>query len=215
MHTQHAVAPSIPLDDPRREVIIRHARQSFLVQGYAATRMESIAREAAVSTATLYLCYPSKAELFSAVMTAASVDLSQHLSLMKEYSGSARMRLSKMMGDYALFLSDPEVRSILRVLVAEQPVFPHLSKGSIERGRLAFGAPLISHLEDLKALGELVFDKASWAAGQLMGMIEHTMLIAPLAAGIISPSTRTPEDVAADAVETFLARYGVKGSKAV
>ena len=50
-------------------------------------------------------------------------------------------------------------------------------------------------------------DHPSWAAGQLMGMIEHPVFCVPLVTGDEVFAERPPAQVAADAVETFLARY--------
>ena len=60
------------LDDPRRAAIVRQARLHFISEGYAGTRMEPIARESGVSTATLYAFFDSKAVLFEAVIDNAS-----------------------------------------------------------------------------------------------------------------------------------------------
>jgi hypothetical protein len=52
-----------------------------------------------------------------------------------------------------------------------------------DRGRSDFGRPLMTALIELRASGELVIDKPSWAAGQLMGMIEHPIFFMPLVTG--------------------------------
>lgn len=61
-------APVHDLDDPRRAAIVRQARLHFINEGYSGTRMEPIARESGVSTATLYAFFDSKAALFEAVI---------------------------------------------------------------------------------------------------------------------------------------------------
>ena len=63
-------------------------------------------------------------------------------------------------------------------------------------------------LRELEADGELRIDKPSWAAGQLMGMIEHPVFFMPLITGDEVQTTRTTDQIVTDAVETFLARYG-------
>ena len=61
-----ARALTAPKADPRRDNIVREARRRFMSEGYAATRIEPIARATSVSTATLYGYFPSKADLFAA-----------------------------------------------------------------------------------------------------------------------------------------------------
>lgn len=194
-------------NDPRRGNIIREARRHFMSEGYASTRIEPIARAAAVSTATLYGYFPSKADLFAAVIADASNDFSEQMKSVRCDEGDARTRLIRFAAAYAAFMGDPFVRSVFRLVMAERPRFRDVAMGFFERGRHDFGLPLMSALTDLAARGELRFDKASWAAGQLMGMIEHPVFFMPLVTGDEVQATRTAESIAEDAVETFLARY--------
>ena len=72
--------PVHDFDDPRRAAIVRQARLHFISEGYAGTRMEPIARESGVSTATLYAFFDSKAVLFEAVIDNASEDFARFLT---------------------------------------------------------------------------------------------------------------------------------------
>lgn len=197
-----------PATDPRRDNIVREARRHFMSEGYAATRIEPIARATSVSTATLYGYFPSKADLFSAVIANASGDFSEQMKSVRCDEGDARTRLTRFALAYAGFMGDPFVRSVFRLVMAERPRFRDVAMGFFERGRHDFGLPLMEALTALAASGDLRFEKASWAAGQLMGMIEHPVFFMPLVTGDEVQAARTPESIAADAVETFLARYG-------
>jgi AcrR family transcriptional regulator len=194
--------------DPRRLCVIREARRHFMADGYAATRIEPIARAAAVSTATLYGYFPSKAHLFAAVIADASDDFSREMARVHVDEGAARDQLLRFALAYAAFMSDPFVRSVFRLVMAERPRFRDVAMGFFEKGRRDFGGPLIGALTTLAGRGELRFEKASWAAGQLMGMIEHPVFLMPLVTGDEVQATRTLECIAAEAVDTFLARYG-------
>lgn len=195
-------------NDPRRANIIREARRHFMSEGYAATRIEPIARAASVSTATLYGYFPSKAVLFSAVIDDASADFAQQMLRVRCDDGDARSQLTRFAVAYAGFMGDPFVRSVFRLVMAERPRFRDVAMGFFEKGRTEFGAPLMAALKTLSDRGDLKIGKASWAAGQLMGMIEHPVFFMPLVTGDEVQAARSPEAIAADAVETFLARYG-------
>ncbi len=197
----------IAIRDLRPANIIREARRHFMSEGYAATRMEPIARAASVSTATLYGYFPSKAVLFSAVIDDASGDFADHMERVHCVDGDARTQLTQFARAYAGFMGDPFVRSVFRLVMAERPRFRDVAMGFFERGRRDFGQPLIAVLTSLTERGELRIDKASWAAGQLMGMIEHPIFLMPLVTGDEVHATRSSESIADDAVETFLARY--------
>ncbi|NBB52447.1 TetR family transcriptional regulator [Rhizobium sp. CRIBSB] len=197
--------------DHRRTSILRHARDQFVREGYTAARMEPIARQAGVSTATLYATFASKEVLFSAVIDDASDDFATQMAAVHALDGDARVQLTTFIAAYARFMSDPFVRSIFRLVMAERPRFRDVAMKFFERGRDYFGAALIRSIMDLNQRGELSCEKPSWAAGQLMGMVEHPVFFVPLVTGDEVKSTRSIEQITEDAVATFLARYGRQG----
>lgn len=210
MPLESQTSPSDPAEDPRKTAILRCARKPFMSSGYAATRVEPIAREAGVSTATLYAYYPSKEDLFAAVIQDAADDFERQMSKVGAIGGPARERLTEFMTAYAGFMGDPFVRSVFRLVMAERPRFRDVAIKFFGRGRSDFGRPLMTALIELRVNGELIIDKPSWAAGQLMGMIEHPIFFMPLVTGDEVQAARTIEQIVEDAVETFLARYGAK-----
>ena len=210
MTTPSAKAPAVgPDEDIRRSVVLRAARRAFMTQGFAATRMEPIAREAGVSTATLYLYFPSKVDLFAAVIEDAGRDFSRQMECVRASPGPARQQLTHFMTAYAGFMTDPFVRAVFRLVMAERPRFRDTAMAFFERGRNDFGGPLIRALADLDRKGELSVAKPSWAAGQLMGMIEHPTFFMPMVTGDEIMATRPIDQIVSDAVETFMARYAV------
>ncbi len=207
-HTTGVVPHLTTGQDARRDGIVREARRHFMAQGYAATRIEPIARAATVSTATLYAYFPSKEHLFEAVIDDAAEDFSRQMESVRLADGPARELLTGFGLAYARFMGDPFVRSVFRLVMAERPRFRDVALGFFQKGRSDFGKPLIAALTTLSDRGEIRVEKASWAAGQLMGMIEHPVFFMPLVTGDEVQALRDPEQIAADAVETFLARYG-------
>ncbi len=63
-----AYTPRAGSRDDRRQAILRIARDAFMRQGYAATSMSAIAARLGGSKGTLYNYFPSKEELFGAVV---------------------------------------------------------------------------------------------------------------------------------------------------
>lgn len=196
-------------DDPRRHEILKVARRHFMTEGYASTGMETVARQAGVSTATLYFHFPGKAELFSQVIDEAANDFSRQMTRVRVDGGAPRDQLVAFALAYAGFMSDPFVRSVFRLVMAERRRFKSTASRFFEKGRSEFGAVLMNLLGRLKREGHLGVAKPSWAAGQLMGMIEHPIFFVPLITGDEVQAARSVEVIAEDAVDTFLARYGV------
>lgn len=208
MHGSTAPRGAIP--DPKRQAIVRYARARFVSEGYAATRMEPIAREAGVSTATLYTLFTGKAALFTAVIDDAAEEFARQMAGVRAIEGDARSTLTSFAEAYAAFMGDPFVRSIFRLVMAERPRFQAVALRFFEKGRDEFGATLIGLIVRLSKAGELrPIEHPSWAAGHLMGMIEHPVFFVPLVTGDEVRVRRTNAEVVAEAVETFLARYGV------
>lgn len=199
-----------PPSDPKRQAIIRHARKAFVSKGYAATKIEPIAREAGVSTATLYALFEGKAQLFTAVIDDAATEFARQMDRFRTIDGDARQQLTRFALAYADFMADPFVRAVFRLVMAERPRFQAVAQRFFEKGRSTFGAALIAILVDLSKTGALrPLDHPSWAAGNLMGMVEHPVFFIPLVTGDEIRVRRSNAEVVADAVETFLGRYGV------
>lgn len=197
------------LQQSKRLAIVKCARDAFIVEGYAGTRIEPIARAAGVSTATLYALFSGKSELFAAVIDDAAADFAREMANVRANDGDVRERLSSFALAYAGFMNDAFVRSIFRLVMAERPRFQTTAMRFFDKGRTDFGSTLIGLIVEEAQRGSLApIAHPSWAAGQLMGMIEHPVFFVPLVTGDEVRSQRSVQDVVADAVRTFMARYG-------
>lgn len=194
----------------KREEILASARSQFLKEGYADTGMEVVARTAGVSTATLYAYFPSKAELFKAIVMEAASGASAPMREAVGVRGDARKRLAAVALAYADFLARADSRAMFRMVTAERRRFEEVAEYFLRSARDEMGGAAISVINDLTRAGEIRVEKASWAAGQLLGMLDHATLVLGVMAGDEAVSRRPIEAIADDAVETFLARYGVR-----
>lgn len=198
----------------RIDVMLAAARQRFAAQGYTGTGMEIVARDARVSTATLYQAFPSKGVLFQAVVTRAMEDFGEDLRRLTASDGPAEQRLRAFAIGYARFLCDPIARALFRLIVAERQQFQDTAARFYAAAQARFGGAAIALVDELQAEGRLHADKPAWAVGQLLGMIEHPCLLRPLLTGDESGCCRPPEAIAEEALETFMARYGRDGAAA-
>ncbi|NIJ26659.1 AcrR family transcriptional regulator [Brevundimonas terrae] len=176
--------------------------------GYAAARIEPIARSAGVSTATLYTFFPSKVALFEAVIETAAKDFYDRVGPLLNTEAPDRSILTDYLIRYTEFLSDSFVRKMFRLIVAERPRFNTQAVDFFDRGRGDIAHTLIAMFETMSANGLIKTEKPSWAVSQLLGMIEHPVLLLPLASGKDPIQARSARAIAEDAVETFWARYG-------
>ncbi|MDQ0463449.1 AcrR family transcriptional regulator [Caulobacter ginsengisoli] len=195
--------------DRKRREILDTARILFLKEGFAGAGMETLAREAGVSTATLYAHFPSKSEMFRTVVEEAVAELARRVRDTTSHRGDPRSRLCEFAYAYAQFYADPLSRSVFRMVTAERRRFGGVADYFQDRAHSELGGAAIEILNALAAAGEIRFEKASWAAGQLLGMLEHATLVFGLVAGDDAMPRRPLKMICDDAVDTFLARYGV------
>lgn len=193
--------------DRKRREILDTARVLFLREGFAGAGMETLAREAGVSTATLYAHFPSKSEMFRTVVEEAVAELARGVRDTTTQRGDCRTRLREFAYAYAEFYSDPLSRSVMRMVTAERRRFSGVANYFQDRALAELGGAAIEILNALAADGEIRFEKASWAAGQLLGMIEHATLVYGLVSGDDAMPRRPIRMICDDAVDTFLARY--------
>lgn len=194
----------------KREEILASARSLFLREGYADAGMEVVARAAGVSTATLYAYFPGKADLFRAIVLETVASLTAPVREAVRVKGDARTRLTALANAYANFLALTDTRALFRVVTSERRRFEDVAEYVLQSARDELGGAAIAVINDLVKTGELKVDKPSWAAGQLLGMLDHVTLVLGLSAGDEVQPRRPLRAIAEDGVETFLARYGAK-----
>jgi len=123
-----------PAQDERRKALVAAARESFFTDGYAGTAMSTIAARVGGSKTTLWAYFPSKQDLFAAVVddvvetygTALSIKLSQDEPLESELLRFAQAMMTTILS--------PPVLTLHRLVAGEAGRFPELGKMFFERG---------------------------------------------------------------------------------
>ena len=115
--------------ETRPQELLDAALELFVEKGFAATRSEEVARRAGVSKGTLYLYYPSKAELFKAVVRQSlSLIIDEGLELAETFEGSTSELLIKLMNTWWQRVGDTPAAGIHKVVLAEVRNFPELAQ---------------------------------------------------------------------------------------
>ena len=117
--------PSAPID---REQLLALARAEFSARGFAAARMEDIARAGGISKAALYLRFHSKEAIFEeAVRDLIARTLPEMLpSQFGDLSAEALLR--QFLPLAFARLASPEFAFVPRVIIGEGANFPELAK---------------------------------------------------------------------------------------
>jgi TetR/AcrR family transcriptional regulator, regulator of autoinduction and epiphytic fitness len=156
--------------EEKRVGCVRAARALFLAQGYERTSLAEVAKAAALSTATLFKRYPTKASLFAAVVE----DFWQApASLPAADVADTGAALAAIGRAYAAGLADADVAGIHRLIIAEAGVFPDLGRLLAERA----DAPVIARIEAvLDRTGQKAGDDRKAAARAFLAIIAREVL---------------------------------------
>jgi AcrR family transcriptional regulator len=114
--------------EERPAEITQAALEAFAEHGYAATRVDEVAKRAGVSKGLLYLYFKTKEELFKAVIRSAVVPRIDALkSAITDTDLSAEEFLRGPFLAFIKKLPDSPVRIVVRLLIAEGPKHPDLT----------------------------------------------------------------------------------------
>jgi AcrR family transcriptional regulator len=115
--------------ETRPQELLDAALQLFVEKGFAATRSEEVARRAGVSKGTLYLYYPSKEELFKAVVRQSmSTLIAEGIELADAYEGSSSDLLVTLMNIWWQKVGNTPAAGIHKIVISEVRNFPELAK---------------------------------------------------------------------------------------
>lgn len=115
--------------DARPQELLAAAIDLFVERGFAATRLEDVARRAGVSKGTLYLYFENKEELFKAVVRNSIVPvIGQAESSVAEFDGHSAELLRKVLMDWWDRVGASKVSGIVKLVMAEANNFPELAR---------------------------------------------------------------------------------------
>jgi len=202
------------LAEQLREQILEVATPLFLTEGYGATSIEAVAKQARMSKRTLYSRFRDKAELFGAVvhrlverMRPPNVPAERYFE-----GGSLEVILRRLAQLVLRAALSPPALALHRVIVAESTRFPELATAVNQEGTRREAIRRIAALLEGEAqAGRLSLTNAEFAAEQFL----HMLVAGPQrrALGLGTPMTTAELDGwARDAVDLFL--NGCRGTLA-
>jgi AcrR family transcriptional regulator len=113
----------------RPQELLEAALELFVEKGFAATRAEEVAHRAGVSKGTLYLYYPSKDELFKAVVRQKLSNLiAEGQDLVGGFEGSTSALLRTLVQTWWDRFGATPAAGIHKVVIAEVRNFPDLAQ---------------------------------------------------------------------------------------
>lgn len=202
-----AVAPPTRLTDRKREAIVQAAIAEFREHGFNGTSMDRVAAAAEVSKRTVYNHFPSKDELFEAILTQLWAR-SQHVAD-APYAADAPLRaqLLALLAHKMALLNDAGFIDLSRVAMAELMHTPERARTLVARlSEQDEGLP--RWIADAQRDGRLRSGvDPHYAAHQLHGLVKSFAFWPQLAMGQPPLDAAQQQQVLADAVDMFLGFY--------
>lgn len=192
--------------------ILEAAGRLFLQDGFGAVSVDAIAKEAAVSKATLYAHFESKDRLFSELV---------------------RMECSRLLGDgvaegleglsveegltvigrrFVGLLMSPKALAGHRIVVAEAARFPELARVFYQAGPGPTIARIADYLKRQNDLGALAIPDPALAAEQFLGMLKSHLHLRLLLGMVDHPDPAELERLIVAAVGLLVRGYAPQPS---
>jgi AcrR family transcriptional regulator len=113
----------------RPQELLNAALELFVEKGFSATRSDEVASRAGVSKGTLYLYFPSKEELFKAVVrTNISALIAEGQQIADHFEGPSAQLLRLLMQTWWQRVGDTHAGGIFKIIIAEVRNFPELAQ---------------------------------------------------------------------------------------
>jgi AcrR family transcriptional regulator len=129
------VSPKLPLPKSnraeraaeRRQAIIEAALDEFIARGFAATRLDDVAKRAGVAKGTIYLHFKDKESMFEELIRTAIVPLVGRMQGPPSAGGTIRDAIEGFALAFIQEIAKTRRGDIVRVIVAEGPRFPAIA----------------------------------------------------------------------------------------
>jgi AcrR family transcriptional regulator len=111
----------------RREAILEAALDEFSARGFAAARLEDVAKRAGVAKGTIYLHFKDKEALFEELVRTAIVPLVARMAPPAQPLGSVREALERFASTFIQEIATTRRGDLVRLIVSEGPRFPAIA----------------------------------------------------------------------------------------
>ena len=198
------------LTDRKREAIVLAAIAEFREHGFSGTSMDRVAAAADVSKRTVYNHFPSKDELFEAILDHLW-DRSHSLpDVAYDAARPLRAQLLAVLEQKMELLNDASFIDLSRVAIAEMMHTPERAQAMVARlSEKEEGLPRWVRAAQQDGALRAGVDP-QYAAHQLHGMVKSFAFWPQLAMGRAPLTAAEQQQVLGDAVDMFLAFYALR-----
>jgi len=114
--------------EARPDEVLDAALALFMEKGFAATRVEDIAKRAGLSKGSVYLYFDSKEAVMEGLVRRAIVPITDSATeMMTHFTGNPRVAINAILTLLAMKISDPKISAVPRLIMREAIQFPELA----------------------------------------------------------------------------------------
>jgi TetR/AcrR family transcriptional repressor of mexJK operon len=158
--------PTRAAEGSHRQKVLEAAENIFLAQGFGASSMDAVAKQAGVSKKTIYCLFETKEDLFEAIMRSHKEEeggLQVHPAEVADLAA-----FEEALRDYLVRLGEmilmPLAVGLFRISISEAPRFPALAQAFYRQGIQRHLTQLTAWLSRQRAAGVVAFDDAEETA---------------------------------------------------
>jgi AcrR family transcriptional regulator len=142
--------------DARPQELLAAALKLFVERGFAATRLDDIAKSAGVSKGTLYLYFSSKEELFKTMVRETIVPMiGQAEEMVSQFGGTSAELFRAVITNWWQVMGNSDLAGLCKLMVAEANNFPELAQFYNDEVIARSDKMIVSMLERGIARGEI------------------------------------------------------------
>ena len=115
--------------EARPDEVLDAALSVFVARGFAATKVDDIARQAGVSKGTVYLYFPSKEALLEGIVQRAMAPIADSAAPdLAQFEGDPRLPIAMVLHMLCKTLGQPDKIDILKLILREAMNFPAIAE---------------------------------------------------------------------------------------
>lgn len=195
------------LTDRKRDAIVQAAIVEFRANGFEATSVDKVAARAEVSKRTLYNHFPSKDELFAAILHILWESSASALQRAYDPARPLREQLLELLQGKLAMLSDDNFLALARVAIAAGLHSPERAQEMVARIGEKEGG-MLEWVRAAQKHGALKAGDAAQAVKQLESLVKGVAFWPQVAMGQPRLAPAAQKKLAAATADLFLACYG-------
>jgi TetR/AcrR family transcriptional regulator, mexJK operon transcriptional repressor len=195
--------------DARRQAFVEAAREAFFSGGYGGTSMSAISATVGGSKTTLWSYFPSKQELFAAVVDDLVERYGKALEVTLDPRADVAAELRRFAHALMRTLHSQPIIDLHRLTIGEAGRFPELAAMVHQRGAARGKGRLSAFLGEAMEAGILRSGDPTCAARQFAGMLQAGSVQQHLLGLVEAPDDRAIAEEIETVLDAFMRAWSV------